>query len=165
VPKRDPAKLTSVKIKVPWIGEAEWNADPTERKAAWALYVELITRVSVQPLPTDQGLLREALSSLHSLFDSTRQILRESGPDVGASISSVGGIAIAVLNRGIRPFLSKWHPVLLDWETKRDPRASPREHERAWAEHEELRSELEKLRMNLASYAEALATIAGVTVQ
>ena len=35
MPKRDPAKLTSVKIKIPWVGEAEWNADPKERNAAW----------------------------------------------------------------------------------------------------------------------------------
>jgi hypothetical protein len=32
--KKDPAKLTSVKIKIPWVGEAEWKADATERRAA-----------------------------------------------------------------------------------------------------------------------------------
>ena len=91
MPKKDPAKLTSVKIKIPWVGEAEWNADPKERNAAWALYVELVTRVAVQALPANEGSLREVLTSLHSLFDSTREILREAGPDIGASITSVGG--------------------------------------------------------------------------
>ena len=165
MPKRDPAKLTSVKIKIPWIGEAEWNADPKERTAAWSLYVELVTRVAVQPLPADEGLLREALISLHSLFDSTRQILREAGPDVGASITSVGGIAIAVLNRGLRPFLSRWHARLSNWESRRDSTVSPGEHERQWAEHDQLRSELNKIRVDLKSYANGLATIAGVTIQ
>ena len=165
MPKRDPAKLTSVKIKIPWVGEAEWNADPKERNAAWALYIELVTRVAVQGLPADQGSLREALTSLYSLFGSTRQILREAGPDVGASITSVGGIAIAVLNRGIRPFLSRWHPALADWESRRDPGLSPGEHERKWPERDQLRSDLTKLRVGLESYAEGLATIAGVTIQ
>jgi len=165
MPKKDPAKLTSVKIKIPWVGEAEWNADPKERSAAWSLYGELVTRVAVQPLPIEQGYLREALTSLHSLFDSTRQILREAGPDIGASTTSVGGIAIAVLNRGIRPFLSRWHPALSDWESRRDPSVSPGEHERKWSERDQLQSELKKLQTNLESYAEGLASIAGVTIQ
>jgi hypothetical protein len=56
--------------------------------------------------------MREAMNSLYSLFGSTREILRKAGPTVGASHDSVGGIAIAVLNKGLRPFLSKWHPLL-----------------------------------------------------
>jgi hypothetical protein len=165
VPKKDPAKLTGIKIKIPGLGEAEWNADPKERNAAWCLYVELVTRIAVQPLPADEGSLREALVSLHSLFDSTRQILREAGPDVGASITSVGGIAIAALNRGIRPFLTHWHPALSDWESRRDARLSPGEHERKWPERDQCRSQLTKLRAALGSYAEGLAAIAGVTIQ
>jgi hypothetical protein len=165
MPKKDPAKLNSVKIKIPWVGEAEWKADATERRAAWSLYVELVTRVAVESLSTDDGVLSEALSSLHSLFDSTRQILREAGPDVGASVTSVGGIAIAVLNRGIRPFLSRWHPQLSDWESRRDPNISPGEHERRWPKHDLLRSELQILRGELNSYAEGLAVIAGVTIR
>jgi len=165
VPRKDPAKLTSVKIKIPWVGEAEWNADPKERNAAWSLYVELVTRISVQALPANEGSLREVLTSLHSLFDSTRQILKAAGPDIGASITSVGGIAIAVLNRGIRPFLSRWHPALSDWELRRDASLSPGEHERKWPELNHFRSELSKLRVDLESYSEGLATIAGVTIQ
>lgn len=164
MPKRDRAKLTSVKIKIPWIGEAEWDADPKERNAAWSLYIELVTRIAVQPLPADEGSLREALTSLHSLFDSTRQILREAGPDVGASITSVGGIAIAVLNRGIRPFLTRWHTALSDWESLRDPNLSTGEYERKWPDYERLRSELTRLTVDLESYAEGLAAIAGVTI-
>jgi hypothetical protein len=165
MPKKDPARLTKVKIKIPWVGEAEWTADPKERRAAWSLYVELVTRVAVQVLPQDQGSLREALSSLYSLFNSTREILKEAGPDIGASTASVGGIAIAVLNRGIRPFLSQWHPALLDWESQKEKGVSPGDHERKWSKYAQLRSELDKLRLNLNSYAEGLATIAGVTIQ
>ena len=163
MPKKDPAKLTRVKIKIPWVGEAEWNADPKERNAAWSLYIELVTRIAVQALPANEGSLREALTSLHSLFGSTRQILREAGPDVGASISSVGGIAIAVLNRGIRPFLSRWHPALSDWESRRDPGVSAGVHEQKWPEGDQLRSELAGLTVGLAAFADGLATIAGVS--
>jgi hypothetical protein len=161
--KQDPAKLKKVSVNLPFgIGGAEWEADVTERKAAWSLYVELVTRITVQSLEADQGLLREALNSLHSMFAITRQILREAGPDVGISSASVGGIAIAVLNKGLRPFLSKWHPLLQTWEAQKPPTTSPKNHEKNWSEEPQLRQELLLLGKELEQYAEALAEIVGV---
>lgn len=161
--RRDPAVLKKVSVSLPFgIGSAEWQADPTERRAAWSLYVELVTRIAVQSLEVDQGLLREALNSLYSLFGTTREILKEAGPDVGASRESVGGIAIAVLNKGLRPFLSKWHPLLQAWEAKSPADLSPKEHEQNWSEEPKLQDELAKLRKDLEQYANALAKIARV---
>ena len=161
--RKDPAVLRKVSVSLPFgIGSAEWEADPTERRAAWSLYVELVTRVAVQPLETDQGLLREALTSLHSLFGTTREILKDAGPDVGASHDSVGGIAIAVLNNGLRPFLAKWHPRLQAWEAQKTVTLSFKEHEKNWSEENTLYSELDTLRQGLDLYAKALAVIAGV---
>jgi len=144
------------------MGRAEWEADESEARAAWSLYVELVTRIAVQPMDLDHGLLREALTSLHGIFGTTRQILREAGPSVGASRESVGGIAISVLNHGIRPFLAKWHPLLLTWEQQKAPDAGLRAHERKWIDEPKLRAALEELRVGLVQYTKALATIAGV---
>jgi hypothetical protein len=156
-------KATKLTVKLPFnLGELEFEPDEVQQRAAWNLYVELSTRIAVQPLGLDGGLLGEALSSLHDLFATTREVLKEAGPDVGASSDSVGGIAIAVLNRGLRPFLAKWHPRLLAWETERSTGVSMKEHEVKWAEGPQLRAELEALRNDLALYAHALASIAGV---
>jgi len=161
--KGDPAVLKKVSVSLPFgIGSAEWESDDTERRAAWSLYVELVTRIAVQSLEIDEGLLREALNSLYSLFGTTRQVLKDAGPDVGASHNSVGGIAIAVLNRGLRPFLAKWHPRLQAWEVKRPVDRSAKEHELLWSEEAELRNALVALRQDLERYAFALAEIAGV---
>ncbi|MBF2089484.1 MAG: hypothetical protein IGR80_16570 [Synechococcales cyanobacterium K44_A2020_017] len=163
MPKIDPAVLKQVTVSLPFgIGSASWEADPTERHAAWELYIELVTRIAVQSMDSDLGTLREAMNSLYSLFGSTRDILRKAGPKVGASRDSVGGIAIAVLNNGLRPFLSKWHPLLQDWEVKRAEGISVQVHEKAWDMESTLRGDLEKLRSNLEQYAHALANIAGV---
>jgi len=161
--RNDPAVLKQVTVSLPFgIGSASWEADPTERNAAWELYVELVTRVAVQSLSPDTGTLREAMNSLYTLFGSTREILRKAGPDVGASRDSVGGIAIAVLNNGLRPFLSKWHPLLQEWEETKAPGVSVQTHEKAWEQEVQLRSELESLRQDLEQYANSLADIAGV---
>ena len=139
-----------------------WEADDTERTAAWELYVELVTRIAVQPIDASHGTLREALNSLYSLFGSTREILRKAGPKVGASHDSVGGIAITVLNVGLRPFLSKWHPLLQAWEAQRASNISPQAHEKTWEYEGIVRRELEDLRQELETYSNALAAISGV---
>jgi hypothetical protein len=96
---KDRAVLKKVSVSVPFgISSAEWEADKTERRAAWSLYVELVTRIAVEPLAQEEGLLCEDLNSLYSLFGTTREILKEAGPKVGASHRSVGGIAIAFLH-------------------------------------------------------------------
>ncbi|MEM1280109.1 MAG: hypothetical protein AAGG53_08875, partial [Cyanobacteria bacterium P01_H01_bin.152] len=144
------------------LGSAAWEADPTEQNAAWELYVELVTRIAVQPLDAERGTVRGALDSLYSLFGSTREILRQAGPKVGASQDSVGGLAIAVLNTGLRPFVSKWHPMLQAWEARQEDTLSPQEHEKLWEHEPAARAELEKLRQELETYAHALAMISGV---
>src|SRR5208282_171095 len=103
MPKKTPAKLTKLSVSLPFgLGSAEWTEDPTERRAAWSLYVELVTRIAVQPLSAEEGSIREALNSLYALFGTTREILKAAGPDVAVKgLNSVGGIAIETLNRGL----------------------------------------------------------------
>ena len=100
-----------------------WSPDEEERKAAWEMYVELITRISVQELQPGEGLLGEALASLYTLFGTTRDILRRYGPGVAApkkgSDLSFGIIAVRVLNEALRPLLAKWHPELAHHESLR----------------------------------------------
>ncbi|WP_370135611.1 hypothetical protein [Streptacidiphilus sp. EB103A] len=72
-----------------------WEPNDAERRAAWELYVELVTRVSVVPLGTDEGLLREALSSLYSLFGTTREVLRRHGPEVRDALTDTRRVLAA----------------------------------------------------------------------
>jgi hypothetical protein len=161
--KQAPAVLKQVSVSLPFgIGSAKWEADPTEQNAAWSLYVELVTRIAVQSLGSEQGLLREALNSLYTLFGTTREVLKAAGPQVGASRHSVGGIAIAVLNNGLRPFMSSWHPMLEEWEAERPSGLSKKVHEQNWPKAAKMRQELSALRDDLHQYAIALSAISGV---
>jgi len=164
------AKLSSVKvnIRLPCIGgiEGTWKPNENERKAAWEMYVELVTRISVAELKPDEGLLREALSSLHTLFDTTRNILRKYGPSIAQSKGkgkvSFGYLAVAILNAVLRPVLAKWHPLLLDYESSRKKLISPLEREKQWDKYEELRHVLNDVRSVLIEYANLLAKVAKV---
>ncbi len=88
---RDRVSLETVSVSLPFgIGSMAWKVDTTQKKAAWSLYVELVTRIAVQPLEVDQGLVPEAMNSLYSLFGTTREVLKAAGPDVGALVIQWG---------------------------------------------------------------------------
>ncbi len=66
MPKNNPVIFKQVTVNIPFgIGSVSWESDPTERNAAWELYVELVTRIAVQSLEPNVGLIREALNSLY----------------------------------------------------------------------------------------------------
>jgi hypothetical protein len=159
------AKLKEVGINLFGL-QCTWAADASQQTAAWEMYVELVTRISIAKLPDDEGLIREALSSLYALFGETRRILRAYGPDVAKPAKknaiSFGEIAVRVLNEWLRPFLAKWHPLLLDHENRRSPMTSVYEHERAWDKARAARADLADLQMKLTTYAATLADVCGV---
>lgn len=163
MPKVQATKLT---IGLPFgLGELELEPNEAQQRAAWELYVELSTRIATQPLNPNEGLIREALTSLYTVFAVTRDILRRVGPSVVQGPNSLGPVAIEVLNKGIRPFTAKWHPLLLDYEAERSPKVSARIHEQAWEKSSECRKELAELQKQMMTYKEALAKIAEVELE
>ena len=156
-------KATKLTVGLPFnLGSLELENDEVQQRAAWSLYVELSTRISVQPLEEGEGILREALTSLYNIFNITRQILRDAGPEVAKGPKSLGAIAIDVINKGLRPFLVKWHPMLKNYEEKKPSDLTTVDHERIWEHAAELRKELEQVRQQMVIYVDALAKIAGI---
>ena len=157
-----------VELNIPYLGRiaGAWKPDEREQNAAWELYVELVTRIAVAELTPRDGLLRESLSSLYSMFTTTRTILRTYGPAVARpkaeSQLSFGYLAISMLNYVVRPVLAKWHPLLLDYEHRRDATVSAWEHEQRWEHAEELRHVLNEARSVLLQYTTLLAHISRV---
>jgi hypothetical protein len=137
--------------------------DERALKLAWITYVQLVTRISIVPIPDDQGFDREALSSLHALFTRLRDALEEVGPTSANQRSDGGtpiGVVVAVLlNVVLRPFLSHWHPRLEQHEAACLDGASKWDHEQAWPEHPEFREQLAVLQDGLVQLAAALEAL------
>lgn len=162
-------KLESFKVALmagPVSIEGNWKPNEAEQRAAWELYVELVTRISVMRIGDQKGLLREALTSLYTIFEVTRNILRQSGPGVTQHEEdgelSFGFIAIVILNYVLRPFLEEWHPRLQDYEDERQSQVSRFDHETAWNQNKQFREALEKVRVILIEYTTLLARVANV---
>lgn len=125
---------------------ADITFETADRDAAWELYIEMLTRIVTQPLPSDVGDEETALISVYSLFGVTREILRRRG----RRTVQFSKVAIPVLNQVIRPFTAKWHRESLAGAFDTD------------AGRAEFRADLEALRADLLKYNRLLAEIAGV---
>lgn len=137
--------LTNLKINV-GVLEAEWQPQEKDREAAWELYVEMLTRIVTQPLPTGHGDEKTALDSVYALFGITREVLRRKGREC----VQFSKIAVVVLNQAVRPFTAKWHKLSLAGAFN-DPKLC-----------QKFRVDLAILQVTLRRYTKALADIAEV---
>ena len=151
-------QLTEVKITVPQVSELTFVVNNDACQVAWKLYIETVTRVSTQSLADEDGFIREALTSLYGLFATTRDILKASRPSVPVSGDpTVEYLAVTMLNRELRPFLSKWHPQLREYE-----KSHPDDPESAWPGNAACRGELPVVQAHLVEFALGFARLAGV---
>jgi len=137
--------LKSLRLKTKYL-EAEWTSTDCDQQAAWELYVELITRISSQPLSADEGDEKAALESIYCLFPITREILKSKG----RGCKEFTKISVIVLNQIVRPFTTKWHKECLQgvFSDKTKCRV--------------FRSELKHVQKHLRLYTQLLAEIAEV---
>ncbi len=96
--------LEKIKLNLKLV-DAEISFESSDQDAAWELYIEMLTRIVTQPLPSEAGDEQTALESVYSLFSTTRDILRRRG----RKTLQFSKVAIPVLNQVVRPFTAKWH--------------------------------------------------------
>lgn len=138
--------MASLRIKTPFL-DREWHPNDADKDAAWELYVELLTRITTQPLPEEFGDEETALSSVYQLFPLTREIIKKHG----RFCSEFTKLAVVVLNQLVRPFTAKWHKAKIYGDLLL-------EHEACM----DFRSELAGLQDKLKRYTKMLADMAGV---
>jgi hypothetical protein len=137
--------LSSLKLNLGFL-EGEFNPRDPDRAAAWELYIELLTRITTQHLPPEDGDEKTALDSVYVLFPLTRDILRRNGSGCG----EFAKLAIPILNQIIRPFTARWHRLALSGVFQDAARCR------------EFRAELAALQPRLRDYTRALAAMAQV---
>jgi len=137
--------MSSLKITTPFL-EMEFKPQEADKNAAWDLYIELLTRITTQPLPKEHGDEQTALNSVFALFGLTRDVLKKHGRDA----EEFSKIAIVVLNQVIRPFTAKWHKESINGAFENSEKCN------------DFREELKKLQLVLGIYTQMLSDMAGV---
>jgi hypothetical protein len=141
-------RVKSAEVEIPLIGKIEVETTDGHRAVGWSIFVEASTRIATQRLGEQEGLLREALSSLYSLFGFIRGELKKispSPPPSGERVYTVESYALRMLNDGLRSMLARWHPLLDRWE-----KAGKAEDE--WPLATLCRNDLKVTRMKLFAY-------------
>ena len=137
--------MTSLKVKTPFL-DMEWKPQDEDRTAAWELYIELLTRITTQPLENNHGDEDTALSSIYSVFPTTRDVMKRNG----RHCVEFTKIAVLVLNQKIWPFTAKWHKLSSQGAFSDEAKCL------------EFRNELSDLQGTLKIYTKMLADMAGV---
>lgn len=137
--------MTSLKIKTPFLN-MEWKPQDEDKNAAWELYIELLTRITTQPLDEAHGDEETALKSIYSIFPLTREVIKSNG----RHCLEFTKIAIIVLNQIIRPFTAKWHRLSVQGDFSNSQSC------------QEFREELAELQSILNVYTQMLGEMAGV---
>ena len=141
-----------VKLKLPFgLGDVELTPETAQRDLAWWIFVEARTRVVTAELGEREGDLGVALDSLYTFFTEARTQLREAGPKAGVGPHTIGGTVMAMLNEGLRPFLSTWHPKYDAAVRKGDATDA------TWADAPAFREALAALQADLRAYLDGLA--------
>ena len=155
-------KTKQVTFSIPgWVSVA-LIPNVAEKQAAWKLYVELSTRVTSQPFNRGDSSVRAAIDSLYVVFQLTREILKEAGPEVAQDDVSFGPLATRFLMEVLSPFLLKWHEDLLEYELKRPDIDPVRAYEQSWGRYGDICLDLVAIQEMTSAYIAALAKIAGV---
>lgn len=99
-------------------------SDAESLKAGWQIYVEAATRIATQELPAGAGRLGEAIASLYALFGEIRAAMKAMPPARSRGCrDSIEGLALILLNEGLRPFLAEWHPLYEAFKVSGRPEA------------------------------------------
>ena len=137
--------LKSIKLNGKF-AQLEFEATDDDMTAAWDMYVELITRITTQPLDDTTGDEETALNSVYQLFPITRDILKNKGRNA----ENFTKIAVIVLNQIVRPFTAKWHKKKLNGDFLNENECI------------QFRTELKQLQAELICYSRLLADMAKV---
>lgn len=137
--------MTSLKIKTPFL-DMEWKPQDEDKNAAWELYIELLTRITTQPLAQTHGDEETALKSIYAIFPLTREVIKSNG----RHCIEFTKIAIVVLNQVIRPFTAKWHKLSMNGAFSNPESCN------------DFRQDLKELQSVLIIYTKMLGDMAGI---
>ncbi len=113
-------------------------------KLAHEAYIELVTRKAAMKFDERHDVIAEIYNSWYELFGEIRRLARQLDPDEmgrNKDLQQLHDLLITVLNRGLRPHLTRWQASFRRWydaESERRPTESPQEIQRRFPEYDEL---------------------------
>lgn len=111
----DPDKLSALLYYIETKYSISNSVTPQDRDAAYEFDIELCNRVATVPIDSAHGCDQTVLTSIYTLFDTQRSLCRKYRfPSL-----KFRTLSEEYLNTVVRPFTSKWHPIISSGEYDR----------------------------------------------
>lgn len=124
---------------------------------AHALWVQLATRITTQPLHYRSGEEESAVTSITSLFAKVRELIEQH-----PAAAQFRQVSLRLLNDTLRAYTARWHGWMTEDKERRDQDGRPLLHFRDEQVRRQFRQELRELQPELIRIREELAGLAGI---
>ncbi len=150
------------------LGPVRWQPSLPERRAAYALYVELnhlpgaLSRLRAPRAPLPPRLI---LQPFAEVGHATKRVLASAGPRVADRPSSFGQVALRINRVGFRSFVERWGARLAIHDASRPVGLARSANDLLWPEGRNFTSEAEHYNGQLELYIDMLAQMSGISVE
>lgn len=148
-------------------GKVKIRPNHDDLQMAYRLWIELRTRKLGLPFDEAHDVIAEIYDSWYEFFRITRELIKTipvKRVRADEDTQLLVGLSIDVLNKAVRPHLTKWQARYRHWlgrelQRTENQDVSPQEIQRRFPEYKELVEDLKRTNAQLVSYAKVLARI------
>ena len=146
---------TNSKVKIKFSRE--------DREIAYKLWVEMSTRKIILPFDEENDVIVEVYDSWYSFFGIARGLLKDIPVEKLNSSKQLISVTDRVLNKCLRPHLTKWQARFRKWynlQLDSNSDLTPQEIQYTYPQYNELVNELKAINKNIDYYGEILKKLA-----
>ena len=146
---------TNSKVKIKFSRE--------DREIAYKLWVEMSTRKIILPFDEENDVIVEVYDSWYSFFGIARGLLKDIPVEKLNSSKQLISVTDRVLNKCLRPHLTKWQARFRKWynlQLDSNSDLTPQEIQYTYPHYNELVNELKAINKNIDYYGEVLKKLA-----
>jgi hypothetical protein len=155
-------------LKIGEIGDVKIAPNYNSRQIAYQVWVELSTRKVGLPFDPDNDVIIEVYDSWRNAFTEIRSLLKTipiHRVDRSNETQKLVELIVDVLNRGLRPHLTRWQARFRSWykEAEASPENKgmpPQTIQRKFPEYEALKRDLQEVQSGMVQYTEFLSKVA-----
>ena len=135
----------------------------TDRQIAYQIWIELSTRKIGLPMDLEHDVILEVYDSWYDFFSVTRELLKQVPVSKfrRKDTEQIIRLSVDVLNRGLRPHLTKWQARFRNWHQRvlseeQQQVKTPQETQKEFPDYESLKRDLETVSERLVRYREKM---------
>jgi hypothetical protein len=155
-------------LKIGEIGDVKIAPNYDGRQIAYQVWVELSTRKVGLPFDPDNDVIIEVYDSWRNAFTEIRGLLKTipiHHIDRSKETQKLVELIVDVLNRGLRPHLTRWQARFRSWyqQAEASPQNKgmpPQAIQRRFPEYEQLKRDLQEVQSGMVQYVEFLSKVA-----